>query len=84
MLRSKRGSPYLRRAIWLAAISAVRFSPQLRESYDLKRAQGKHHYVAMAAVARKLVHIIHALWTQNCLYNTDYRWTPPGGDNTLI
>lgn len=77
---SKRGSPHLRRAIWLAAISARRFNPQLREYYDSKLAQGKHPFVATGAVARRLVHIIHAVWTRNYPFNADYCWTPPGGD----
>lgn len=78
---SKRGSPHLRRAIWLAAISARRFNPQLRDYYESKRAQGKHPMVATGAVARRLVHIIHAVWTHNRPFSVDYRWTPPGGDH---
>lgn len=76
---SKRGSPHLRRAIWLAAMTARRFNPQLREYYESKRAQGKHPMVATGAVARRLVHIIYAVWTQNTVFSLDYRWMPPGG-----
>lgn len=76
---SKRGSPHLRRALWLAAVSARRFNPQLREYYDSKRAEGKHPMVATGAVARRLVHILHAVWTQNRPYSADYCWAPPGG-----
>lgn len=77
---SKRGSPHLRRAIWLAAISARRFNPELRAYYQAKRAEGKHSGVATGAVARRLVHIIHAVWRQQRPFDIDYRWTPPGGE----
>jgi len=74
---SKRGSPYLRHALWLAAVSARRFNPQLREYFQEKLAEGKHPYVATGAVARKLLHLIYALWSQNRPYETDYTWHPP-------
>lgn len=37
---SKRGSPYLRRAFWLAAIAGIKSTPALRAAYDKKRSQG--------------------------------------------
>lgn len=58
---SKRGSPYLRRAIWLAANVAKMHNPILRDFYEQKRAQGKHHLAATGAVARKMTYIIHAV-----------------------
>lgn len=65
---SKRGSPYLRRAIWLAATVAVNFDPALRKYYEKKRLQGKHHYTAIGAVCRKLVNIIFAVLTTHKPY----------------
>lgn len=58
---SKRGSPYLRRAIWLAASVAKMYNPILRDFYEQKRAEGKHPLVATGAVARKLTYIIHVV-----------------------
>lgn len=52
---SKRGSPYLRYAIWMAATGAARHDPDLRAFYEAKRAEGKHHNVVIGAVSRKLV-----------------------------
>ncbi len=43
MHMSKRGSPYLRHALWQAASMAIRFDPELRAYYDRKRKEGKHH-----------------------------------------
>lgn len=52
---SKRGSSYLRRAIWLAAMPARRYNPDLEAFYQRKRRQGKHHNVAMAALCHRLL-----------------------------
>ncbi len=62
---SKRGSPYLRRTFWLAAISGIRFNPALKSIYDKKRAQGKHHAVAVSAVMHKLCYIVFAILKTN-------------------
>lgn len=58
---SKRGSPYLRRAIWTAANCAAFCDPVLSEYYQSLRARGKHHLTAVGAVARKLCNIIFAV-----------------------
>ena len=58
---SKRGSPYLRRAIWLAAQRAAFCDPILSEYYQSLRARGKHHLTAVGDVARKLCNIIFVI-----------------------
>lgn len=58
---SKRGSPYLRRAIWQAAICSIQYNPGLKEFYNKKRSEGKAHGTAVGAVARKLSYIIFAI-----------------------
>jgi transposase len=65
---SKRGSPYLRRAIWNAAMVASFNDPVLSQYYQKKRAEGKHHSVAIGAVARKLTNIIFAVLRDNKPY----------------
>src|SRR5690625_435805 len=77
---SKRGSPHLRRALWLAAMSASRFHPGLRDYYKAKRAEGKHFMVATGAVARRLTHILHAVWRQGRPFDPEHRWTPPAAE----
>ena len=37
---SKRGSPYLRRAIWMAGAIAVQFDPMFKTEYEKKSAEG--------------------------------------------
>lgn len=68
MHMSKRGSPYLRRAIFTAATVASHFDPSLSEYYQKLKARGKHHSVAVGAVARKLTYIIHAVLSENRPY----------------
>ena len=51
---SKRGSPYLRHAIFLAATTCSFHNSPLNAYYKKKRDQGKHHLTATGAVARKL------------------------------
>ena len=68
---SKRGSPYLRHAIYLAAMVASNNDPVMHDYYIKKRAEGKHHYVALTGVERKLLGIIFHVLKEN----RDYR--PP-------
>lgn len=58
---SKRGSPYLRHAIFLAATTCSFHNSPLNASYKKKRDQGKHHLTATGAVARKLTTVIYAV-----------------------
>lgn len=65
---SKRGSPYLRRAIWQAAFVASNHDPALSLHYQRLRKRGKAHGTAVGAVARKLTHIIFAILRDNKPY----------------
>ena len=56
---SKRGSPYLRHAIYTASLVAISNKPELRAYYDKKISEGKHHFVALAGISRKLLTIIY-------------------------
>lgn len=65
---SKRGSPYLRRSIWLAASVAAFKDPALSIYYQSMRDRGKAHGTAIGAVARKLTNIIFAVLRDNKVY----------------
>lgn len=58
---SKKGSPYLRLALWQAAITSARFNPVLKEYYQIKIKEGKKHMTVIGAVARRLTGIIFAM-----------------------
>ncbi|MCL2009935.1 MAG: IS110 family transposase [Synergistaceae bacterium] len=66
---SKRGSPYLRRALWLAATVASFKDPAISAFYQRKRAEGKSHLTTLGHVARKMVNIIFAVLRDNSPYS---------------
>lgn len=65
---SKRGSPYLRHALWQAAFAASRFDPQLHDYDQRKRAEGKAHGTVLGAVGRKLLHRIYIILKEDRPY----------------
>jgi transposase len=68
MHMSKRGSPYLRHALWQAASMAIRYDDELHTYYDRKRQEGKHHGTALGAVCRKLLTRIFIVLKENRPY----------------
>ena len=71
---SKRGSPYLRRAIWVAAVVARKSNPILADYYQKKIAQGKHPQAAIGACARKLTHLIFYILKEQKPFDPNYQW----------
>ena len=65
---SKRGSPYLRHAIWLAASSAVLHDPALKFYFQKKRDEGKPYMASVGHACRKMVSIIYAVMRDNKAY----------------
>lgn len=65
---SKRGTPYLRRALWTASIVAAFNDPNLHEYYLKKRNEGKHHGTIIGAIARKLIYRIFIVLKDNIPY----------------
>ena len=58
---SKRGSPYLRRAIWLASTVAVQCDPMFRTYYEKKMFEGLHYMNVIGHVSRKMTAVIFAV-----------------------
>jgi transposase len=65
---SKRGSPHLRRALWLAAITASQSNPDLAEYLRRRLDEGKPWGTVMGAVARKLLSRIYVILKYNRPY----------------
>ena len=65
---SKRGSPYLCKVLFQAALVASTHDPVFKAYYQKKRTEGKHHLTAVGAVARKLCYTIHAILKNNAPY----------------
>ena len=62
---TKRGSTYLRWALMQAARLCSIYCPDLKQYKDKKLAQGKHYFVALGHVTKKLTRIIFKLLSSN-------------------
>jgi transposase len=69
-LISKRGSPLLRQALFLAANVARQTDDNLKRFYDKKISEGKHHFFALNAVAAKILRIVYWVLKNNKEYQT--------------
>ncbi|MDL2232181.1 IS110 family transposase [Ruminococcaceae bacterium OttesenSCG-928-L11] len=65
---SKRGSPYLRRALWMASTSAVRHDPMFRAYYEKKAAEGMKYMKIIGHVTKKMTSVIFAVLRDNKPY----------------
>jgi len=68
MHMSKRGSPYLRLALWQAASMSILHNEELKAYYHKKRKEGKAHGTAIGAVCRKLLIRIYVILKENRPY----------------
>ena len=66
---SKRGSTYLRYAIYRVAFLIIYNNETFHKYYISKRAQGKTHRVALGHVCNKLVRVIFKILTENIPFN---------------
>ena len=57
----KRGSRYLRYALFISAQYVSMWCPVFKDYYQKKRTEGKHYFVALSHVAKKLIRIIYHL-----------------------
>lgn len=65
---TKRGSPYLRRAVFFAAHVASIHDKELRVYYQKKISEGRKFKEATVATARKLLYRIFAVWERQSPY----------------
>jgi len=68
---SKKGSPYLRLALWQASVTSIRFNPILKSYYEKKIKEGKNHMTVIGAVSRKLTGIIFSMLKNNKPFSFD-------------
>jgi transposase len=74
---SKKGNTFIRKALFMPALSACRANPKLKEFYRRLVAKGKNKKLAIIAVARKLLLLIYTLWKSNSVYIPDYKPLAP-------
>lgn len=65
---TKRGSPYLRQSVYIAAYIAVRHDPELKEYFEKKITEGKRYKEAVVATARKILYRVYAVWKRGTPY----------------
>lgn len=70
---SKKGNKFIRKALFMPALSACRANPQLKAFYLRLVAKGKNKKLAIIAVARKLLSLIYTLWKTNSVFVPDYK-----------
>lgn len=61
---TKRGNKLLRTRLFNAASVAVLHENMFQRFFQQKRSEGKPYRVALCAVMRKMVHVIHAVWSR--------------------
>ena len=76
-VRGGRAAP--RRAMYMAALAAIRFNPPQRDFYRRLREAGKEHNVALVAVMRKLVVLANVLVQQDRLWLPEPQQQPKAG-----
>ena len=58
---SKKGSTYLRYALFQVARIIWQHDPTFREYYDKKAAEGKHYYVILGHIQKKVIRVIYSV-----------------------
>lgn len=78
---SKRGSPYLRRAIWLASVVAVSHNDFFKSLFQHKISSGKSYSQAMGFICHKLLNIIFAILKSGDVFIPSF---PPSASSSLL
>jgi len=70
---SKKGNKFLRNAVYLPALAAVRCNEHLKAVYKRLCISKNNKKIALVAVARKLLILIYTLWKKNEPFNNKYQ-----------
>jgi transposase len=76
---SPRGNDLVRRYLWMAALSAIRFNPAVRALYARVVAKNPERKgIAVGHAMRKLVHLVFAIWKSGKPFDANhYPWGNP-------
>lgn len=76
---NRRGNDLVRRYLWMAALSAIRFNPAVRALYARVVAKHpSHKAVAVGHAMRKLLHLAYAAWKTGRPFDPEhYPWQTP-------
>lgn len=81
---SKKGNAYIRTALYMPAMSAVKYDPKSRELYNRLNERLPKKKQSLIAVMRKLLITIYTLWKNNETYNPNHDWTKKRRDLSLV
>ena len=68
LVPSKKGSRYLRYALFLVADSIRKHDPTFEAYYHKKISEGKHHFVALGHIQKKLARVIYSIMKSGSTY----------------
>jgi transposase len=66
---SKRGSGVLRHVLFQGAWGLMMHNPHFKAFYEKKKAEGKHYFAILCAMARKLLILVYTMLKNNTLYD---------------
>ena len=66
---SKKGNRHIRTALYMPAMSAVKYNERIRQFYQKIKQRNASGMVGIVAVARKLLILIYTLWKNNSEYD---------------
>jgi transposase len=70
---SKKGNKFIRKLLYMPALSACRYNEKLRAVYLKLCARKNNKKIGIIAVARKLLVLIYTLWKNNTPYDPNYK-----------
>ncbi len=70
---SKVGNNYLRKSLYMPAVSAIQHNPVIRDFADRLKQAGKPSKVIICAVMRKLLRIIYAVVRSGKPFDSNYK-----------
>jgi transposase len=76
---SAKGNDLVRGLLWMAAQSAICWNAPVKALYARQRARGKRGDVALGHCARKMLHLVFALWKTNQPFDPK-RFAEPSGE----
>lgn len=71
---SKKGNADLRAALYMPALSAIRFNEKMKSFNERIMETHSYRKQGIVAVMRKLLILIYTLWKKNEAFSLDYKW----------
>jgi len=70
---SKKGNKFIRKALFMPAMSACSSNKKMKEVFARLVVKGKNKKAAIIAIARKLLVLIYSLWKNDSVFIQDYQ-----------